>query len=170
MSESKFAGQPFAQITAAPGPSPVTAPVAPGQPQAFSTAIGALPALAPAPGTGLAAASAASTPRAFRCTCNAPGTYTQWAGLVSSTSYVLASQAARSQCASYLFNAHAPSPYITSDAQTLAEQQQSPVTIYNGTAFTQRSQISLGGVGSNVLAPRADVIPLTTQCTRCACN
>jgi len=170
MSESKFAGQPFAQITAAPGPSPVTAPVAPGQPQAFSTAIGALPALAPAPGTGLAVASAAATPRAFRCTCNAPGTYTQWAGVVSSSSYVLASQTARTQCASYLFNAHAPSPLITSDAQTVAEQQQQPLTIYNGTAFTQRSQVALGGVGANVLVPRSDVVPLTTQCTRCACN
>ena len=170
MSESKFAGQPFAQITAAPGPSPVTAPVAPGQPQAFSTAIGALPALAPAPGTGLAAASVAATPRVFRCTCNAPGTWTEWAGVVTSSNYVLASQTARSQCANYVFNAHAQSPYITTDSQTVAQQQQSPQTVYNGTAFTQRSQVSIGGVGANVLAPRSDVVPLTTQCTRCACN
>ena len=43
--DSKFARQPCAQVTAAPGPVTLTAPVAPGQPQAFST-IGALPALA----------------------------------------------------------------------------------------------------------------------------
>ena len=54
LSESRFSRQPFAQVTAAPGPVPLTAPVAPGQPQAFST-IGALPALAPAPGTSPAA-------------------------------------------------------------------------------------------------------------------
>ena len=50
LSESKLARQPFAQVTAAPGPVTLTAPVAPGQPQAFST-IGALPSLAAAPGT-----------------------------------------------------------------------------------------------------------------------
>jgi hypothetical protein len=171
LSTSRFSQQPFAQITAAPGPAPVTAPVAPGQPQPFST-IGALPALAPAPGTTLAIApSAAPTPRVFRCTCNAPGTYTEWAGLVSSSSYVLAGQAARNQCASYLFNANAQSPYITPDSASQANStlsQQRP-TIYNGTAFTQRAQVSTS-VGQNVLLPRADVVPLTAQCTRCACN
>ena len=50
LSESRLSRQPFAQVTAAPGPVTLTAPVAPGQPQAFST-IGALPALAAAPGT-----------------------------------------------------------------------------------------------------------------------
>jgi len=167
LTESKFSSQPFAQITAAPGPAPLTAPVAPGQPQAFST-IGALPALAPAPGTGrLAAASAASTPRAFRCTCNSPGTWTEWAGVVSSSSYVLASQAARAQCANFKFNANAQSPYINQESQNLNQQRP---TIYNGTAFTQRSQVTAGGVGQNVLLPRSDVVPLSTQCTRCACN
>ena len=113
LSESRFSRQPFAQVTAAPGPVPLTAPAAPGQPQAFST-IGALPALAPAPGTHACSefASAAPTPRAFRCTCSAPGTWTEWAGVVSSSSYVLASQSARGQCANYLLNANAPSPYI----------------------------------------------------------
>lgn len=167
LTDSKFCGQPFAQITAAPGPAPLTAPAAPGQPQAFST-IGALPALAPAPGTSpLAAASAAATPRAFRCTCNSPGTWTEWAGVVSSSSYVLASQAARAQCANHLFNANAQSPYITPESQGLSLQRP---TIYNGTAFTQRSQVSVGGVGQNILLPRSDVIPLSTECTSCACN
>jgi hypothetical protein len=166
LSEPRLSPQPFAQITAAPGPSPVTAPVAPGQPAPFST-IGALPALAPAPGTtSVAAASVAPTPRVFRCTCNAPGTWTEWAGLVSSSSYVLASQAARGQCANYLFNANAPSPFIASNSQLLTQQRP---TIYNGTAFTQRAQVSTS-VGQNVVLPRSDVVPLATQCTRCACN
>jgi hypothetical protein len=165
LTESRLSRQPFAQITAAPGPVPLTAPVAPGQPQAFST-IGALPALAPAPGTTLAVASVAPTPRVFRCTCNAPGTWTEWAGVVTSSNYVLASQAARGVCANYLFNANAQSPFITPESQGISNQRQS---IFNGTAFTQRSQISTS-VGQNVILPRSDVVPLTTECTRCACN
>ena len=165
LSESRLSQQPLAQITAAPGPAPLTAPVAPGQPQAFST-IGALPALAPAPGSTLAVASVAATPRVFRCTCNAPGTWTEWAGLVSSSNYVLASQAARGQCANYLFNANAQSPFITPESGGISNQRQA---IFNGTAFTQRSQVSTS-VGQNVILPRSDVVPLTTQCTRCACN
>jgi hypothetical protein len=166
MSESKLARQPFAQVTAAPGPVPLTAPVAPGQPQAFST-IGALPALAPAPGTlPLTAASILATPRAFRCTCGAPGTWTEWAGVVSSSSYVLASQSARGQCANYLLNANAPSPYIQPEGSSI--NQQKP-TIYNGTAFSQRAQVS-SAVGLSGLRQRSSVTTLTTECTRCACN
>jgi hypothetical protein len=165
LSEPRLSQQPLAQITAAPGPAPLTAPVAPGQPQAFST-IGALPALAPAPGTTLAVASVAPTPRVFRCTCNAPGTWTEWAGLVTSSNYVLASQAARGQCANYLFNANAQSPFINQESQSLNQQRP---TIYNGTAFTQRAQVTTS-VGQNALLPRSDVVPLTTECTRCACN
>lgn len=166
LSESRLSQQPLAQITAAPGPSPVTAPVAPGQPQPFST-IGALPALAPAPGTTVAVASVAPTPRVFRCTCNAPGTWTEWAGLVTSSNYILASQAARGVCANYLFNANAQSPLITPDSGSAISTQHP--TIYNGTAFTQRSQIATS-VGQNVVLPRSDIVPLTTECTRCACN
>ncbi|MGA7872878.1 MAG: hypothetical protein WCA22_18465, partial [Candidatus Binatus sp.] len=101
-----------------------------------------------------------------RCTCSAPGTWTEWAGIVSSSSYVLASQAARGQCANYLLNANAPSPYIPPEGSTLNQQRP---TIYNGTAFTQRAQVGTS-VGQNVLLPRSDVVPLTTECTRCACN
>ncbi len=165
LSESKLARQPFAQVTAAPGPVPLTAPVAPGQPQAFST-IGALPALAPAPGTSPAVASIVATPRAFRCTCGAPGTWTEWAGLVSSSSYVLASQAARTQCASYLLNENAPSPYIVPEGSTVSQQRP---TIYNGEAFTQRAQVATS-VGQSFLEPRSTESQLTNQCTRCACN
>jgi len=166
LSESKFARQPFAQVTAAPGPAPLTAPVAPGQPQSFST-IGALPALAPAPGTlPLAAASAVATPRAFRCTCGTPGIWTEWAGIVSSSSYVLASQSARGQCANYLLNANAPSPFIAQNGSTLNQQRP---TIYNGTAFTQRAQVSTS-VGQSALLQRSSESTLTSRCTRCACN
>jgi len=166
LSEPKLARQPFAQVTAAPGPVPLTAPVAPGQPQPFST-IGALPSLAAAPGfTPAAVASIAATPRAFRCTCSAPGTWTEWAGIVSSSSFVLASQAARGQCANFLLNANAPSPFIAQNGSTLNQQRP---TIFNGTAFTQRAQVSTS-VGQSFLLQRSQTTPLTTECTRCACN
>jgi hypothetical protein len=166
LSEPKIARQPFAQVTAAPGPVPLTAPVAPGQPQPFST-IGALPSLAAAPGFTPAAASVAPTPRAFRCTCGAPGTWTEWVGVVPSSSYVLASQAARTQCASYLLNANAPSALIAQEASTTLNQQRP--TIYDGTAFTQRSQVTTS-VGQSGLQQRSTELPLTNQCSRCACN
>ena len=166
LSESRLSRQPFAQITAAPGPVPLTAPVAPGQPQAFST-IGALPALAPAPGTvPVGAASVAPTPRAFRCTCSAPGIWTQWAGIVSSSSYVLASQSARAKCGNYILNENAPSAYTPPEGSTVSQQRP---TIYNGTAFTQRAQVSTS-VGQSFLLQRSQTTPLTTECTRCACN
>jgi hypothetical protein len=165
-SETRFSRQPFAQVTAAPGPVPLTAPVAPGQPQAFST-IGALPALAAAPGTvPLGAATVVPTPRSFRCTCGAPGNWTEWAGLVSSSSYVLASQSARGQCANYLLNANAPSAFIPQEGSTVNQQRPQ---IYNGTAFTQRAEVATS-VGQSGLLQRSQESPLTTQCTRCACN
>jgi hypothetical protein len=166
LSESKLARQPFAQVTAAPGPVVVPAPFAPGAPQAFST-IGALPSLAAAPGfTPFAAASVASTPRAFRCTCGAPGTWTEWAGVVSSSSYILASQSARGQCASYLLNENAPSPFIAAEGSTVSQQRP---TIYTGSAFTQRAQVATS-VGQSFLQPRSTESQLSSQCTRCACN
>jgi len=165
LGESRISRQPFAQV-AAPTPVPLTGPVAPGQPQAFAT-IGALPALAPAPGTvPVGVATAVPTPRAFRCTCSAPGVYTEWAGIVSSSSYVLASESARGQCASYLLNANAPSAYIPPEGSTLSQQRP---TIYNGTAFTQRAQVATS-VGQSFLLQRSQVALQTTQCTRCACN
>lgn len=166
LGESRLARQPFAQVIAAPGPVPLTAPVAPGQPHAFST-IGALPALAAAPGTlPLGVATAVPTPRAFRCTCGAPGTWTEWAGIVSSSSYVLASQSARGQCANYLLNANAPSPYIPPEGSTANQQRP---TIYNGEAFTQRAQVT-SQVGGSALTARAEESQLAGQCSRCACN
>ena len=166
LGDSRLSRQPFAQVTAAPGPVPLTAPAAPGQPQAFST-IGALPALAPAPGTTLAAApTALPTPRVFRCTCSAPGTWTEWAGSVSSSSYILARQSARGQCANYLLNANAPSPFISQTGGGFSAQRPQ---IYNGTAFTQRAQISTS-VGQTVTQQRSQVTGLTSQCSQCACN
>jgi hypothetical protein len=165
LSEPKLARQPFAQVTAAPGPVPLTAPVAPGQPQPFST-IGALPSLAAAPGFTPAAASVAPTPRAFRCTCGAPGTWTEWAGVVSSSSFVLASQSARGQCANYLLNANPPSAFIAQGGATLNQQRP---TLFNGTAFTSHAQVATS-VGQSFNQQRSSVTQLTTECTRCACN
>ena len=164
--DSKFTSQPCAQVTAAPGPVTLTAPVAPGQPQPFST-IGALPALAAAPGTTPAAvASAAATSRAFRCTCSAPGVWTEWAGVVSSSSYFLARQTAQSQCASYILNENPPSAYIPPETTNLNQQRP---TIYNGEAFTQRAQVATS-VGESFLEPRSKEAIQSTQCTQCACN
>src|SRR5271168_4440971 len=166
LSESRLSRQPFAQVTAAPGPVTLTAPVAPGQPQAFST-IGALPALAPAPGTvPLGVASAAPSPRAFRCSCATPGTWTEWVGIVSSSSYYLASQTAKTQCADYIINANAPSPYIPPEGSTTTQQRP---TTYDGEAFTQRAQVATS-VGQSYLQQRSTEATLQTQCTQCACN
>ncbi len=171
-SETRFSPQPLAQITAAPGPVPLTAPVAPGQPRSFAT-IGALPALAAAPGTSpVGIASAAPTPRAFRCTCGAPGSPTQWAGVVKSSSYVLASQSARGQCVGYLSNDNQPSAYMVPEGSS---PNAGKPTTYNGTAFTQHTQVSTTvGLRQNLQA--LEQSQLTTQCvsncvcSRCACN
>ena len=155
--------QPMAQVTAAPGPAPLTPPAAPGQPASFAT-IGALPALAPAPGTFRAAlATPQPTPRVFRCTCSAPGDWTQWAGSVTAPSYVLARQSASGQCANFKINENAPSPYIPQVAGPLTQRP----TLYNGTAFTARSQIATTVGGSPVTAERGQV---AASCSRCACN
>ena len=164
LSDSRLARQPFAQVTAAPGPVPLTPPAAPGQPQAFST-IGALPALAPAPGF-VVAPTALATPRVFRCTCSAPGIWTEWSGNVSSSNYLLARQSARGQCANFLLNENAPSSFIAQPGTTLTQQRP---TIYNGTAFTQRAQVQTS-VGQSGLRQRSSVTPLTTECSQCACN
>ncbi len=170
LSESRLSRQPFAQVTAAPGPVLLTAPVAPGQPQSFAT-IGALPALAAAPGTAPAAvASAAATPRAFRCTCSAPGTGTEWAGLVSSSSYFLAGQSARVQCATYLSNYNPGSAYMAPEGSAASGKP----TLYNGTAFTQRAQVSTtaSGIRPSLQQVEQRAIGCTTNCicTQCACN
>ena len=164
LSDSRLARQPFAQVTAAPGPVPLTPPAAPGQPQAFST-IGALPALAPAPGFAVAP-TAQPTPRVFRCTCSAPGTWTEWSGNVSSSNFLLARQSARGQCANFLLNENAPSAFITTPGTSLT---QGKPQIYNGTAFTQRTQVQTS-VGQSGLRQRSSVTPLTTECSQCACN
>ena len=153
----------MAQVSAQPGPAPLTPPAAPGQPASFAT-IGALPALAPAPGTFRAAlATPQVTPRVFRCTCSAPGTWTKWAGSVTAPSYILARESASGQCANYNINSNAPSPYIPQAANPLSQRP----TLYNGTAFTSRSQIATSVGGSPVSASRSQI---AGQCSRCACN
>jgi hypothetical protein len=153
----------MAQVSAQPGPAPLTPPAAPGQPASFAT-IGALPALAPAPGTFRAAlATPQPTPRVFRCTCSSPGTWTQWAGSVTAPSYILARESASGQCANFNINSNAPSPYIAQAASPFAQRP----TLYNGTAFTARSQIATSVGGSAVSASRAQI---AAQCSQCACN
>ena len=126
-----------------------------------------LPGLAPAPGTTLAAApTALPTPRVFRCTCSSPGTWTEWAGNVSSSNYLLARQSARGQCANFLLNENAPSAFIPMQGTTINQQRP---TIFNGTAFTQRAQVATS-VGQSGLRQRSSVTPLTTECSQCACN
>jgi hypothetical protein len=46
--------------------------------------------------------------------------------------------------------------------------QQKP-QIFNGTAFTQRTQVQTS-VGQSGLRQRSSVTPLTTECSQCACN
>jgi len=162
ISESSLGVKLLAQITTQPGPVPLTPPAAPGQPNSFAT-IGALPSLAPAPGTFRAAlASIQPTPRAFRCTCSAPGYWTQWAGTVSAPSYILAKQAATGQCVNYNLNSHAPSPYLATQSSRVVPPLVSP---YN----------SSHALVANGNATRGQ--PLTVfkglvagECTQCACN
>ena len=162
ISESSLAPRLSAQVTAQPGPAPLTAPAAPGQPQSFAT-IGALPALAPAPGTRKAAAPAAQpTLRAFRCTCSAPGNFTQWAGVVSAPSYLLASQAASGQCANFNLNSNAPSPYMPPAVNPLTARPQLATSVFNR---------------NPIVAPPGSTQPIRVfkgqvagECAHCACN
>lgn len=120
MPESRYSAPAFGQVVIG-GPAtpvPLTPPPPPGQPQAVST-IGAIPQLAPAPGsTNVLAASPAATPREFVCSCAGLGYPTEWVGRVASTSYILARQSAAGQCQSYKLNGHALSPYISPPASS----------------------------------------------------
>ncbi len=164
ISESSLGVRVLAQVTGQPGRAPLTPPAAPGQPASFAT-IGALPRLAPAPGTfgALARAAIQPTPRAFRCTCAAPGYWTQWAGEVVAPSYILAKQAASGQCINFNVNSGAPSPYIAPPTQFARPGLQ------NGTAFNN----SHAFINSNVAANQpVNVFKGTVagECTQCACN
>ena len=167
LSDSRFSPQPFAQVTAAPGPVPLTAPAAPGQPRAFST-IGALPALAPAPGTG-------SPPRRPRCRrresfdapARHPATWTEWAG--SRLLVELHSRApVRARAVRQLLAELEPAVARTYRRRETASRAQQP-QIYNGTAFTQRAQVQTSvdkTCSSSARAYRSS----SGQCARCACN
>ncbi len=161
ISESRLGVRVLAQVTTLPGPAPLTPPAAPGQPNSFAT-IGALPSLAPAPGTFRAAiASVQPTPRIFRCTCSAPGYWTEWAGTVAAPSYILAKQAASGQCVSYNVNSRAPSPYIAPPQSRVISPLASPyntahASIGNGVTAGQPLQVFKAQVAG--------------ECTQCACN
>lgn len=172
MPESRYSARVFGQVVIG-GPAtpvPLTPPPAPGAPQALST-IGAIPQLAPAPGsTNVLAAAAAATPRSFRCTCSGPGYATQWAGVVAASSYVLASQTASAQCQSYKLNGHALSPFINPpSANSFAPPPaQPPGGLYSsppGQVTTQGGNQYPDQPISNGLRQQAPA-----QCMRCACN
>jgi hypothetical protein len=63
-------------------------------------------------------------------------------------------------------NENAPSAFITMPGTSLT---QGKPQIYNGTAFTQRTQVQTS-VGQSGLRQRSSVTPLTTECSQCACN
>jgi hypothetical protein len=172
--ESSLGPRLLAQATPQPGPAPLTAPAAPGQPNSFAT-IGALPALAPAPGTTNAAfATATPTPRVFRCTCSGPGHWTQWTGSIASSSYFLANQSAVGQCVAFLFNENAPSPFIASGSNTsstVSSAASSRAFLSNGSVFNSSGTtgITNGAVGQNQTVNLARA-RLAGNCTQCACN
>ena len=167
LSESSETTRALAQNAAAPNPALVP-PAAPGQPAAFPT-VGALPSLAPAPGTFRSAvATPVPTPRVFHCTCGGAGVMTSWAGTVPASNYFLADQAASSACVAYKTNSHAPSPYIAQQASPFA----APQTLYNGTAFNSNARV---GSALNSTAIRINPVgnaqfAINTQCAHCACN
>jgi len=141
------------------------APAVPGQPLPLAT-IGALPALAPAPGTQLVAApTAAATPREFRCTCSGPGFPTSWSGMVAASSYILARQQASGSCTAYNVNAHAESPYIRPPGTTAS---QPPGTFFSAPpGQVGVSQVTIPGNEPVALSEKVEV---AAECQRCACN
>jgi hypothetical protein len=163
--ESTRRPQLLAQVTAQPGPAPLTQPAAPGQPASFAT-IGALPALAPAPGTLRAPVPrAVATPRVFRCTCSAPGYWTNWAGTVSAPSYTLARREAAGQCVNFNLNSNARSPYFSPPSGSLSQRQ----LLSNGTAFNSaHAQIANGAGQTQPLNISKGQI--AGECSQCACN
>lgn len=165
--ESRLGQQPHAQVTAATGPAPLTAPAAPGRPQPFAT-IGALPALLPAPGTQLVAVpTGQATPREFRCTCSGPGNPTQWAGVVASSSYILARQSARAQCANFGINANAQSPFIPPVTSAFSSRP----SLSTGSAITSRAQLATTVTEiTQEQQNQALLEQVHGRCSACACD
>jgi hypothetical protein len=178
MAESRYAPVAFGQIGGTPPApaAPIAPPPAPGAPAALPS-VGALPRLAPAPGTERAAraASPLPTPRLFACSCAGPGFPVGWVGKVPAPSYILARQQATRACVSYNLNANANSPYIP--PPSFGFQQQLPprpgtfnsippgqVSLPRGFIIQNQPLQSGTSTGSNVAAL------LPQQCTNCACN
>jgi hypothetical protein len=178
MAESRYAPVAFGQIGGAPPApaAPIAPPPAPGAPAALPS-VGALPQLAPAPGTQRSALAATPlpTPRMFACSCAGPGFPVGWVGKVPAPSYILARQQATRACISYNLNANANSPYIP--PPSFGFQQQVPprpgtfnsippgqVTLPQGFIIQNRPLQSGTSSGANVAAL------LPQQCTSCACN
>jgi hypothetical protein len=172
--ESRYGAAAFGQAAGAnPAPPMVTLPAAPGQPQAFAT-IGALPALAPAPGPKrFAQPTATPGMQSFRCSCNGPGFPTSWVGNVQASNMLIAAQqTAPSQCVSYRTDANAENPQIglpSSFLSSLAPSSRVPGTLYSfppGTPPpyippTARTHPPLSSIQGQLIA---------AACSRCSCD
>jgi hypothetical protein len=171
MPESRYSGPAFGQVVIG-GPAtpvPLFPPPPPGQPQALST-IGAIPQLAPAPGsTNVIAASALPTPREFRCTCTGPGFPTAWAGRIAASSYILARKTASGQCASFKLNGNALSPFIPpANTNPFQPAQAAPVgSLY---AFPPGQVTAPLVQFPNQPLANNQRMQISAQCQNCACN
>jgi len=168
--ESRYASPAFGQAVA-PAPPVITLPNAPGQPQSFAT-IGALPQLAPAPGTQ-AVATPQATPQVFRCACNGPGFPTSWIGQVQAANFLQAEQSAPASCSSYLIGANAESPLInppSSGFSTSGRPVTAPGTLYSGAPGAVQAGVVSPLVLSHepVSTVRKGII--SSECARCSCN
>jgi hypothetical protein len=179
-SESMFSRAVFGQA-AVPAPTaapPVfSLPAAPGQPQPLPT-VGALHALAPAPGSStVAVATPAATSRVFVCSCSGYGYPVQWIGQVSSSSPLLASQAASGQCTSYKIGANATSPFIpkgslTQPAVTGSVLAGPPgqVGTLQGTAHGSNVGTVAGITGAAQPLMNLEEAHISQACANCACD
>jgi len=181
IARAQIGGAPGAPVAPNPPPSAIAPPAVgapsllglppapPGAPAAFATPA-AIPQLNPAPAAPLASLEVgAPTPRVFSCSCGGPGFPTQWVGNVSSTTFLLASQAASSACTAYKTNAHAASPYITPPSfgfTTPPSAPTSPYLVGNAIPFTS----SIGLQPGATQPKRINSLLTTENCSRCACD
>ena len=157
---------PLAPAVPAPAAAASPAAAAPGAPAALSTT-SALPQLNPAP--MLIGARPTPVPQTiFRCSCFGVGLGAQWIGQVSSSSFTMASQAAKGQCSSYLANTNVGSPYIVPQGGQSLGRSVFPGVNPNfapGNVATYRSASPLTQIPASQIAAAQ-----SGYCSRCACN
>ncbi|HXN85061.1 MAG TPA: hypothetical protein VN867_03270 [Candidatus Binataceae bacterium] len=157
---------PLAPAAAAPAAAASPAAAAPGAPAALSTT-SALPVLNPAP--MVIGAQPTPVPQTiFRCSCFGVGLGAQWIGQVSSSSFTMASQAAKGQCSSYMANTNVGSPYIVPPGAPTIGRSVYPGVNPNfapGNVATYRSASPLTQLPASQIAAAN-----SGYCSRCACN